>query len=278
MNSLSIAEAEAFKVGNDSLSFFQDRLVKQTNGVLLYCISGKADIVINLQKYHITPYTSIILLPRWIFSLSSASKDFTVQYFAFSKEIMQASCFRLEPAFIQFIVDAPCYTHNSQQIIRSILRIFESGLDAYTDIENRSRNSIAQHIIQIFFLNMYDKVHRYFTKEQLEGSNRKEEIFKKFIRLVHEHCAKQRDVTFYAERLCISTRYLSAITREVTNRSTKEIIDESLMLEIKSTLQSTGLSLKEVAEMYHFPDQSFFGRFFKKHEGVSPKEYREIYY
>lgn len=274
MNSLSTTETEVFKAGSDNLNYFHDRLVKQTNGVLLYCVNGEADITINLLKYHITPHTSITLLPGWIFSLSSASKDFIVHYFAFSKEIMKVACLRLEPAFMHFIADSPCYTHGDHSVIKSTLRMFEAGLDIYADKENQFRNSIAQHLIQIFFLNMYDKVHRFFTKEQLEGNSRKGQLFKEFIRLVHEHCAEQRDVTFYAEQLCISTRYLSAITKEITKHSTKEVIDNFLMLEIKSTLQTTSLSLKEVAEFYHFPDQSFFGRFFKKHTGISPKEYR----
>lgn len=79
---------------------------------------------------------------------------------------------------------------------------------------------------------------------------------------------------FYADQLCISTRYLSAITKQVAENSAKEIIDENLILELKMALQSTGMSLKEIADKYRFPDQSFFGRYFKKHTGMSPKEYR----
>ena len=61
---------------------------------------------------------------------------------------------------------------------------------------------------------------------------------------------------------------------KVAEDSAKEIIDENLILELKMALQSTGMSLKEIADKYHFPDQSFFGRYFKKHTGMSPKEYR----
>lgn len=144
----------------------------------------------------------------------------------------------------------------------------------YRDSENLYREAIAQNLLQIFFLDTYDKVQRYFTEEQINGSNRKEELFKKFINLVHTYCTTQRDVAFYADQLCISTRYLSAITKQVAEDSAKEIIDENLILELKMALQSTGMSLKEIADKYHFPDQSFFGRYFKKHTGMSPKEYR----
>lgn len=153
-------------------------------------------------------------------------------------------------------------------------RLITASNAIYRDSENLYREAIAQNLLQIFFLDTYDKVQRYFTEEQINGSNRKEELFKKFINLVHTYCTTQRDVAFYADQLCISTRYLSAITKQVAEDSAKEIIDENLILELKMALQSTGMSLKEIADKYRFPDQSFFGRYFKKHTGMSPKEYR----
>ena len=91
---------------------------------------------------------------------------------------------------------------------------------------------------------------------------------------MHTHCALQRDVAFYARELCITTRYLSTITKEIGKTTAKNLIDSFLILELKVALQSTDLSLKEIAEKYRFPDQSFFGRFFKKHTGMSPKAFR----
>lgn len=132
--------------------------------------------------------------------------------------------------------------------MRSITGLIEASNAIYKDSANRFQQTIAQNLLQIFFLDTYDKVQRLFTQEQIEGSNRKDELFKKFINLVHTHCVTQRDVTFYAEQLCISTRYLSAITKEMGKTTAKEIIDDFLILELKVALQSTGLSLKEIAE------------------------------
>lgn len=274
MNPLLTTKAETFRTGNDSLDFFHNRLVKLTNGALMYCYSGEADITIDLEKYHIVPNTNIMLLPGSILSLKSASKDFRLHYFAYSGEMVKVACFRLEPAFMHFLKLNSCYTHTKPETIRSILGLIGASAAIYADRENQFRESIAQNLLQIFFLDTYDKVQRYLTKDQLEGNNRKGQLFKKFIQLVHSHCTTQRDVAFYAEQLCISTRYLSAITREMGQTSAKEIIDEFLILEIKVALQSTNLSLKEIADRYGFPDQSFFGRYFKKHAGMAPKEYR----
>lgn len=274
MNPLLTTKAEKFRAGNDNLEFYRNRLIKLTNGALIFCFSGVAEITIDLETYHIVPNTNIMLLPGSILSLKSASKDFRTHYFAYAGEMMKVACFRLDPAFMHFIKENSCYTHTKPEAIRSILGLIEASAATYIDKENQFRESIAQNLLQIFFLDTYDKVQRYFTKDQLEGGNRKGQLFKKFIHLVHTYCTTQRDVAFYAEQLCISTRYLSAITKEAGQVSAKEIIDEFLMLEIKVALQSTNLSLKEIADRYNFPDQSFFGRYFKKHTGMSPKEYR----
>jgi len=279
MNPLLTTDIESFRAGTDNLAFFSNRLVKlTTGGALLYCTKGEAEITIDLQKYSIVPHTHIILLPGSILSLSSASEDFLVHYFVFSGEMMKMACMRLEPTFMHFLKELSCYTHSKPEAIKSIRGLIESSVAIYEDKENRFRDSIAQNLLQIFFLNTYDKVQRLFSKEQVEGSSRKGQLFKKFIRLVHLNCATQRDVTFYAEKLCISTRYLSSITQTIGKTSAKEIIDDFLILEIKVALQSTHLSLKEIAERYRFPDQSFFGRYFKKHTGMSPKEYRAKLY
>lgn len=274
MSPLITTQEEKFKAGTDNLEHFSNRLVKMNNGVLMFCIEGEADVIIDLKKYHIVPNTNIMMLPRSIFTLVSASSDFNIHYFAYSEEMFKTACFRLEPPFIHFLKENSCYTHTEEEPLRSIMGLIAASNAIYLDFDNCYREAIAQNLLQIFFFDTYDKVQRFFTPEQIEGSNRREELFKKFINLIHTYCVTQRDVGFYAEQLCISTRYLSSITQQIGKVSAKELIDDFLMLELKVALQSTGLSLKEIADKYHFPDQSFFGRYFKKHTGMSPKEYR----
>ena len=112
---------------------------------------------------------------------------------------------------------------------------------------------------------------------KLEGGSRQDEIFKNFIALVHENCISRREVTFYANRLRISTKCLTGICKSVTRDSAKKIIDDFAILEIKVLLQSTELTIQEIADRLGFPDQSYLGRYFKRHEGMSPKEYQNRY-
>ena len=80
---------------------------------------------------------------------------------------------------------------------------------------------------------------------------------------------------FYADRLCITPYYLSRITHHIFNVSPKELIDRQIVMEIKSLLTSTELSVKEIAERYCFESSSYLGRYFRRHLGMPPSEYRQ---
>lgn len=274
MNPLQTTAQNSFRSGTDNLSSFAGHLIRIDNGAVLFCEQGEATVTLNLKQYRLFPNTSMIMLPNSVLSLTAASTDFSVRYFAFSEGLFKAAGFRIEPPFFRHLKNNPCHVRTEpqgRQTIRSLIQLAEIAAD---DTENRFREAIAQHLLQIFFLDTYDKVQRLLAPGQANGYNRKEELFKQFIDLTHTYCTSQRDVGFYAQRLCISPRYLSSITQQMGQNSAKNIIDEMLMLELKVALQSTTLSMKEIAEKYHFPDQSFFGRYFKKHTGMSPKEFR----
>ena len=133
MNPLLTTKAESFRSGSDNLEFYHNRLVKLTNGVLMFCSGGEAEITIDLEKHHIIPNTNIMLLPGSILSLRSASPDFQIHYFAYSGEMMRVACFRLDPAFMHFMKENSCYTHTRLETIRPILRMIEASAAIYAD-------------------------------------------------------------------------------------------------------------------------------------------------
>lgn len=141
----------------------------------------------------------------------------------------------------------------------------------YRDRGNIFRNTIIRNRLQNVLLEAFDKTQRFAPDVHSQtGTTRQADLFQRFVALVHEHCTEQREVAFYADRLCISTRYLSTIIRSVAHSTAKEFIDRSVVLEIKMLLGSTELSVQEIAYRLHFPDQSYLGRFFKKHTGCRP--------
>jgi AraC-like DNA-binding protein len=104
---------------------------------------------------------------------------------------------------------------------------------------------------------------------------RKEEIFTDFLTLLTKHCREQHEVSFYAGKLCVTSQYLSLSLKEQSGRSASQWIQEALMVEAKGMLKSQRMSVQEVAYDLNFPDQSTFGKFFKKHTGLSPMAFRK---
>jgi len=268
---------EPFISGTDeNLSPVMHHLWKLEGGAIYFCRKGWAHATINLKDYEIVENTQVVLLPGTIIRINGCSSDFTASFFGFPKEMFMEACMRFEPIFFRFIKEQPCYVL-PQENTGAINGLIRATTAIYNDRENRFRNQIAKNHLQSFMLDIYDKCYRYFGKHKIEGGTRQDEIFKSFVSLVHEHCASQREVSFYADKLCISTKYLTGICKAVTGDSAKKIIDDFAILEIKVLLQSTELTVQEIADRLGFPDQSYLGRYFKRHEGMSPKEYQSKY-
>jgi len=105
---------------------------------------------------------------------------------------------------------------------------------------------------------------------------RKDEIVKNFMQLVHNNYQTNRELKFYADKLYLSPKYLSSLVKQRTHRSPSEWIDKRVIAHAKQLLGYSDASVKQIASALHFPDQSFFGKYFKHRVGLSPKDYRQM--
>ena len=113
---------------------------------------------------------------------------------------------------------------------------------------------------------------------QMQGTRkqtRAESIFTSFIKLVEQNFRVERRVGWDAEQMCITPKYLSETVKAVSKRRPNEWIDNYVMSELCVLLKNSSMSIKEITLAMHFPNQSFLGKFFKEHMGVSPKEWRK---
>lgn len=102
--------------------------------------------------------------------------------------------------------------------------------------------------------------------------------FKKFMELIRDEEIKHQPVYYYAEKMCISAKYLSHICKEVSGKSANDFIQMAVVEEITYYLRSTTLTVKEISNKLGFPNISFFGKYVKSHLGFSPNEYRKQLY
>ncbi len=124
--------------------------------------------------------------------------------------------------------------------------------------------------------NAHDFIHSQvvYAKDTDEKNRRSIDLYNAFVSLVAEHYREAHDVSFYADKLCITPRYLSQITDNAVGKSPKQIIADYLMSEAKNYLETTRLTVQEIADKLGFSSQALFCKFFKNQAGASPSEYR----
>lgn len=276
VNPIITTPDEPFVVGDSDFAFFGNYACRCESGAILLCRGGHAEAAVNQHQMKVYRNTILFLLPGSILMLTERTEDFRITYCAFSRDLFAEAGFRLDPGFFRTMRDSPIFACPPPRIAEGAVIWFQMAAYTFRDRGNIYRNTIIKNRLQNLFLEMYDKLQRFSAKQRRtpDTTTRQTELFHRFVGLVHECCSRQREVSFYADRLCISTRYLSSIVRSTAHSSAKEFIDRAVMLEIKMLLQSTDLSVQEIAYRLHFPDQSYLGRYFKKHMGESPTEYR----
>ncbi|MFQ9505336.1 MAG: helix-turn-helix domain-containing protein [Alistipes indistinctus] len=107
-----------------------------------------------------------------------------------------------------------------------------------------------------------------------KARRRQEELFEKFLYLVATHYRTQRSLNFYAEQMCLTPKYLSSIIKQASGESATEWIIHTVIRNAQALLENSQLTVQQVADYLNFPTPSFFGQYFKKHVGMTPKEYR----
>lgn len=100
-------------------------------------------------------------------------------------------------------------------------------------------------------------------------------LFQRFLDLLSSGEIKRRPIAYYADRLCVTPKYLSAVCRQTSGKTAGEWIKEYTLEDIRHYLRSTDLSLKQVCDRLGFPNPSFFGRYVRQHFGMSPGAFRE---
>ncbi|MDR2036479.1 MAG: AraC family transcriptional regulator [Bacteroidales bacterium] len=270
----SIINDRSFWYGEIRKETLPHYLYKTVGGFVLLCTNGKATITIGIQEHEITKNAELVILPGTTFGFVNTSLDFAAKAFTFSKELYDNIILRLGASFSRYLRDTQFYVYTEESELLKKVQCWMDMAKIVQEENNDFKGLMEQNFLQNYILYLYDKCKLYF--DHLVGTyTRKHEIFHQFISLLDTHISEHREVLFYADKLCITPRYLRKITTEnVFSESPKVIIDKRLIVEIKVLLQSTELSIQEIADKLNFPDQSYLSRYFKMNSGITPTDYR----
>ena len=140
--------------------------------------------------------------------------------------------------------------------------------------EHHFRRELVSTLMKALIYDMSNVIYRYQMVEK-KSFSRGEVVFFNYIRLVRDHFKQERRVSWYANQLCITPKYLAETIKTISKRTPNEWIDYYVVLELRLLLKNSDKSIKEIAEYLNFPNQSFLGKFFKDHVGVSPSAFRK---
>ncbi len=272
-NPLSTTAEQLFRTGISDFDLFTSRPCRSEGAAILLCRSGEADLTSDTLYRKLAANEAMVVTPGTVVMLLRRSEDFRVTYCVFHADIFAEAIYKLDPVFIYALRRYRISTPETRCIVRRfmawMIHIGRSG-------NSRFRNEIAANALRSLLLSAYDRIRQEAGDHcDSTGLSHQAELFVQFAGLVQRHRTERRSVAFYADRLCISERYLSLVVRKFTPFSAKEFIDRNTLADIKWLLRSTSLTIQEIAYRHNFSGPSYLSRFFKRHTGQNLSAYRQ---
>ncbi len=252
-----------------------ENYVKVQAAALLLVRRGSVDVELDLKRYKLEAGSLFVVFPEQVVRAKNVSENFDPICIACSKNMIDELIIRFDDT------------------TRLILKIRENPLMQLERVEFEQMNSSFEFLKKKFETTDMNSCRLQILKNYLIGllyecigmrsepattdvvKSRGQVLFSQFIDLVVEHHREQHSVKFYADELGITPKYLSAVAEEQTGKNAKRWIDEHIALDAKVLLRSSSRDIQKVSKILNFPDVSFFGKFFKRLVGVSPKAYRK---
>jgi len=243
--------------------------------LMAMCKKGKAQYSIDTRQQVVKPGDLMFVSERHVIDNYEASPDFeclcimltTEYYHGFVQDVKNVS------SLLLFSMNNPVVPLTSKEI-QVFTNYFETIREKMADTSHHYRSPLIKALLLAMFYDMSNVIYR-VERQGNRKHTRAEAIFANFIRLLEDNFRTQHRVSWYAEQLCITPKYLSEIVKKISLRTPNEWIDSYVILEARVLLKNTTKSIKEITDELNFPNQSFLGKYFKEHVGVSPSEYRK---
>ena len=242
--------------------------------IMHLCLDGTMRVRLNLNEYELHRNTLMIVTPGSIGECLEISPDCRMIVIAISSNypIPETNAdsavvvrrFLAEHSVMQ-LTDAECTEIES--ICRAMRKKFRQAGARY-------RREILNGYLQVLYYNICLLMEARMDRFSTGHGSRRKQIFDHFIREIRQHYTTERSIAFYAERLCLTPKYLSQEVYAVSGRYAGDWIRDYVILEAKALLKSPQYSVQQISDMLNFPNQSSFGVYFKRAVGCSPSAYR----
>lgn len=262
----------AFKTISEFLGKnFQDQLYVFDGILFNICIKGSAKITIDYKEYMIGTNSMVVILPKHIYSIGDCSADLDMRLISVSADFLCHQPITPDFDLLKNIAIQPCVKLDAMKLddlqkIHSIINRYDSD------------DQLAQQIQNTLFHSMILIIASSFGNRQMNSKHtfsRKESLVKRFFELLIDFCETQRNVSYYADKLCVTPKYLTTVIKSVSNHPAQSWINEAVLISAKRYIMTTDMAIYQIADKLHFQTTSSFVRFFRTHVGCSPLDYRK---
>lgn len=295
----SYQEASLFRSG---LEEWQEGPQVLTYGAILICRKGKAMLNVNYKDWELYEGAVITLFPNDVVELKvdgdckspqtengdcrspetengdckspQTANSFQAEILKYNPSLLREASLQLEQTVYSSLREDRC--RQDTPVVTNIINGMFGLLKVYFDqTECTCISQLVLCQLKAFFIGFHEYLQRnpQYRPDEVK-SYRVRELFNRFMMLLEKDYKISRDVNYYAEKMNISSKYLTNIVSQVTGHTPKTIIDQYVILQLKMHLKRTTQSIKEMAWEFHFADVSFFCRYFKKHTGLTPQQIR----
>lgn len=260
----------------DNLRELPGRVGKIAFNIVVTCRAGSLQADVAGQRVTVGTHQIIICRPHVVISNLMISPDLKCTVMCFSDHLLNAI---LQSQML--VWNNLLYTQRYR-----IIEIPENRIGIYNELhlhwlndKNPFKHEIIVSLLRVALLDLcnllLDDEKLNETDKMQYGYSRMETLFHRFQENIARRHIKKISVTAYADELCITPKYLSTICHNVSGKSPKEWILEYVIQDITHYLRNTDLSIKEISDELGFTTPSFFGRYVRKHLGMTPYEYRK---
>lgn len=271
---------DEYRIGNDVFILPQHKLFQLPEGhfktdvttTIIY-EKGWVRVSIDMKEYTVKAPSVVNFLPDTIYNVMECSEDLEYKIVIFSKNFTDNLFLNLDRMHpLRTAVQNNPVNEGAEHVY-----VYNKYLSMLIDLTKRSDSpyklEAAKHLTLATFYSFSLTRHSVPDSKE-EHVGRKDELYSDFVALVRRHYRSCRDVAFYADKLCVTVKYLSQVVKEKAGRPALEFIEQYVITECKALLLSTTMSIQQIADELHFPSQSVFGKYFKRVTGMSPREYR----
>ena len=258
--------------GSDSKLCGNDMMCNEHYCCAIAVVQGTLNIIVNGIRLKLKANDYLSIMPYTnIEVLNSRCNFFTMKIEAYIIHDIY------ESIGLSLGVDNGCYTFNHYHLTpRQINTLIHDYLQLKSDISDPAWRYMRTDLIKARMSAFL--AHKSSITDHLEPISHYDDsdssrLFRQFLELLNAEYRSQRSVQYYSDRLGIQPKNLSAATVKYTGKTASKVIDEYVTLRIKMVLYNNRYNIKEVSDMFNFASQSFFGRYFKRVAGCSPRKY-----